>query len=250
MTRRIGIRPTQNKDAIVVSNNETLGGAQVAATGSPLTGPNPSVSLNAGSVGDSVPLHAGQLETATPSNRDAYMCAAIDLVSVTATLADHCLRLESCSPISPSALVEVGEQLRNIAVRLFRLRGTSLVASYAKRIADIEAMSILRHRRIDIERIQTPAELLATAETWSDIQIAQMLHDRQFHPDVFGMSKINQLTHYTLHVMKIPSSVLQAASGEGTDGELEKRIVDIAVFGVKFATLKNVRLSDEPVDAN
>ena len=50
--------------------------------------------------------------------------------------------------------------------------------------------------------------------TWRQVQVAQLLHDRRFHPDVFGLSSLEQLRHYTLHVTKLAGLLVDAAEPE------------------------------------
>jgi hypothetical protein len=92
------------------------------------------------------------------------------------------------------------------------------------------------------------AEALSGAYRWEDVQVAQIIHDRQFHPDVFGLSKIDQLRHYTFHVTKLAGLLADAADTDSWAGFRDERLADIAIFGVKLATVCNERLPSDFVD--
>ncbi len=92
------------------------------------------------------------------------------------------------------------------------------------------------------------ADALAKAHSWDEVQIAQVEHDRRFHPDVFGLSKVDQLRHYTFHVTKLAGLLLDAVDLGAWDSFRDERLADIAVFGVKLATVCNERLPSTSVD--
>ncbi|WP_420626806.1 hypothetical protein [Candidatus Poriferisodalis sp.] len=92
------------------------------------------------------------------------------------------------------------------------------------------------------------ADALAEAHCWDEVQIAQVEHDRQFHPDVFGLSKVDQLRHYTFHVTKLAGLLVEAVDLGNWETFRDERLADIAVFGVKLATVCNERLPSLEID--
>ena len=74
----------------------------------------------------------------------------------------------------------------------------------------------------------------------------QWEHDRNYHPDVLGLSRYEQLRHYAFHLAKLAGAAAAAASGDESDF-LARRLPDLLLFGLKLATLTNEPLPDEQV---
>ena len=157
--------------------------------------------------------------------------SAVNLLS---TLCDH---LEHCEPNNVNNINLAGKELRQIAVELARQNNVSLRDVYAQRLSKMETDSVLR-----LTSTCSPSEMIARAQTWHDLQVGQILHDDQFHPDVFGLSKYNQLRHYALHVSKLPDHLSKAIAGNSMEVFCQERLADIVAFGVKLATLRNEAL--------
>jgi len=142
-----------------------------------------------------------------------------------------------------------GDSLRRIALALARETGVSLLELYRARIEAIEAGSVHAATAIDGIVDMPGADALRHAATWRQVQIAQLLHDRRFHPDVFGLSKLEQLRHYTLHVTKLAGLLVDAEAPDSWRSFAQDRLPDLAVFGVKLATVCNRALPDDAVDS-
>lgn len=171
------------------------------------------------------------------------------LTRAAAELAGFCEHVEHNEPNSVESAANAGERLREIASQLSVRSGVSLVARYAARIRAVEEKSLLRHATLfDDEMSLAGAEALAFATTWDELQVGQIIHDRQFHPDVFGMSKIDQIRHYELHVTKLAGLLVDAIEYNEWDTFQQERLADIAIFGVKIATVCNVELPHTVVD--
>ncbi len=172
-----------------------------------------------------------------------------DFTRAAADLASFCEHVEHNEPNSVKSAASAGDRLREIASQLAIRSEISLVAKYAARIRDVEANSLLRHVILfDDEEGLAGTEALTVATTWNELQISQIIHDRQFHPDVFGMSKVNQIRHYTFHVTKLAGLLIDAIDGDDWAAFQESRLADIAIFGVKIATVCNVKLPCSFVD--
>ena len=165
-----------------------------------------------------------------------------------AALAGFCEHVEHNEANSIDDAVRAAEHLRDLAADLSAQDGVSLHEAYAERIAAVEAASLLRHARSDGEPDLAGAKKLAAAGTWEQIQLGQLVHDRQFHPDVFGLSKIDQIRHYTFHVTKLTGLLADAIENDDWEAFRNQRLADVAVFGVKIATVCNVQLSRRSVD--
>lgn len=123
--------------------------------------------------------------------------------------------------------------------------GADIVALYANRLHVIEVKSV-HHRALAFDG----AAAARHATSWRELQLVQLDHDRAYHPDVFGLTKADQLRHYALHLAKIAGAFARAADGEVSDGDvLARRVPDTLLFGVKVATAASFKLPDEPLDA-
>jgi len=77
------------------------------------------------------------------------------------------------------------------------------------------------------------------------LQRLQWEHDRNYHPDVLGLSRYDQLRHHAFHLAKLAGAAADAASGEPSD-LLRRRLPDLLLFGLKLATLTIDQLPDQP----
>ena len=182
-----------------------------------------------------------------PSTADLNR-AAFTLIRAASACAAFCEHVEHNEPATTHQVVAAAESMRWVAARLAAQAGVSLRQAYEERIRGVETSSLLRYVATAEQAELVGAEALASARRWDEVQIAQIAHDRQFHPDVFGLPKIEQLRHYTFHVTKL-AGLLADAIEQGDWGAFrDERLADIAVFGVKLATVCNERLSAAAVD--
>jgi hypothetical protein len=170
------------------------------------------------------------------------------LIRAAADLAAYCEHVEHNEPHQVADIAAAGDQIRRIASTLARAAGVSLLAAYRARITEIEAASVHSATAIDGIADLAGVDALRHTVTWRQVQVAQLIHDRRFHPDVFGLSKLEQLRHYTLHVTKLAGLLMDAEDDASWSTFVQHRLPDLAVFGVKLATACNQVLFDEPVD--
>ena len=171
------------------------------------------------------------------------------LTRAAARLAAFCEHVEHNEANSIADAVTAGSCLRDIASELSVLSRISLRAAYVERIQRIEERSLLRHLPPDHNTSDLPGvAALASATTWNELQSGQIVHDRLFHPDVFGLPKIEQIRHYTLHVTKLAGLLVDALEGDDWESFKRDRLADIAIFGVKIATVCNFELPNSEVD--
>ena len=173
------------------------------------------------------------------------------LEAVVKNLSTHCDHVEHNEPNNVNDINVAGQQLRDMAVELALRNNISLLELYANRIRAMEESSIMRHAPLYRGASSfLGAETIVTASTWHDLQIGQLQHDKQFHPDVFGMPKYQQLRHYVLHIAKLPDYLSKAIMENDMAKFCQERLADVIVFGVKLATLRGEELPDAPIGSH
>jgi hypothetical protein len=175
--------------------------------------------------------------------------SARELVRVAAALASFCEHVEHNEPTLLHLPIDGAHRLRGVAASLAELFDVDLREAYAARIRQVEEASLFSRVPGQGDLEVPGADAMDEAHTWSDIQVAQILHDRRFHPDVFGLSKVDQLRHYTFHVTKLAGLLIDAIDSNDWDAFVSRRLADLAIFGVKVSTACNDRLPDSPVKA-
>jgi len=165
------------------------------------------------------------------------------LVRAAGRLAWQCDHAEHGEQSDKGLVIDSGLNLRAAAVEAFDLLGLEPVSSYADRLAAVEARSPLAGTGLFEAKFAIPK-----VETWRDLQVAQLLHDRVYHPDVLGMAKSDQLRHYTLHVSKLAWLADEAVqTANGAKDFVPARVADILLFGVKLSTVAGEVLPDAPI---
>jgi hypothetical protein len=172
-------------------------------------------------------------------NRDACQRFALAAAPHAAAVANYCDHVEHNEVVDAEWVVGAGHELMRLARELADEAQLDLVGLYAERLGAIEARNVLfRPGAFDGH-----AAALA-AETWRQLQLVQVEHDRYYHPDVIGLHKLEQLRHYALHLMKIVGAFAEARDND----ELEqRRLPDTLLFGLKLETVMGKRLPDEPL---
>lgn len=153
----------------------------------------------------------------------------------------YCDRSEHAEQADVGWLQKASDELRETAVRVAESLEVDLLIVYARRLGEVEAKSPFR-LAADFDGV-TAAR---TAVTWRGVQRAQALHDREYHPDVVGLTRLDQARHCALHVAKLCGWYARATASEAALKEIiDRRLADTLLFGIKLASLANVQLSDE-----
>jgi hypothetical protein len=169
--------------------------------------------------------------------------AALSLAGIAATVANVCDHAEHNEAVNMDEVRGAAGELRALAVALAHKAGCDPVGLYADRLHVIEERNVL----CDEDTFDGRAAVLR-ARTWREVQLAQIEHDRVYHPDVFGLKKSDQLRHYALHLAKLAGAASAVARGlVGHEDFVYRRVADALLFGVKLSTVSADRLSDEPV---
>ena len=198
--------------------------------------------------GISEPGHDAQSAPLSGPDETDLARAVLDLVRAAAACASFCEHTEHNEPASISHVIAAGQTMCRVAAQLAEQSQLSLRQIYEDRIRDVEAGSLLAYSTDDSTSLFVGADALSAAQHWGEVQAAQVVHDRHFHPDVVGMSKMDQLRHYTFHVTKLAGLLAEAFEYEKWDEFRDRRLADVAVFGVKLATVCNERLPSAEVD--
>jgi hypothetical protein len=155
-------------------------------------------------------------------------------------LATYCDRVEHNEPAALDTVRAAGEALRAAAAQLAAAIGVSLVEAYSERLRGIERNHLLRG-----VAAPQPAQSLTPFSTLRELQAVQVEHDRYYHPDVFGMPKVEQLRHYALHVVKLAALLADSAEDASEWPDFERRrLPDLLLFGLKISTVANEPLTD------
>jgi hypothetical protein len=167
--------------------------------------------------------------------------AAGPLAAASASLAGYCDRAEHLEKTDPDLIRQAGATLRRLALMLAENNQIDLVGAYRSRLDGVEQ----RHPLYPAGFAAVDA-IPNQGATWRQLQRVQWEHDRNYHPDVLGLSRYEQLRHYAFHLAKLAGAAAAAASGDESDF-LARRLPDLLLFGLKLATLTNEPLPDEQV---
>jgi hypothetical protein len=174
-----------------------------------------------------------------PYVEDLRACAA-----AAAQVANYCDHADHNEPADATWVIGAAQTFRSVALRIAAREGVDLLELYGRRLRAIELRSVAAASRDAFD-----AEVaVGRAVSWRDLQRAQLEHDRQYHPDVLGLHKSEQLRHYALHLGKLVGALAkQPAHGAAHEDFVDRRLPDMAIFGVKLVTVMNEQMSDAPV---
>jgi hypothetical protein len=186
--------------------------------------------------------------TADLSGLDAtYTLAALELAQVSAAVSNYADHVEHNEHADRAWVLNSAATMRSLAAQLADAAGLNLLALYADRLRVIEERNVLS---ID-PQIGAWWMLAADAATWRELQALQARHDRDYHPDVHGLSKCDQLRHYAFHLAKLcglASGLAHTGPRDADSGRLEARLIaDTLLFAVKLPTVMGARLDDTPI---
>ena len=162
---------------------------------------------------------------------------ALAAAKASALVSNYCDRVEHNEVVERDWVLDAGRVFRRLGFVMARELGALPFELYAERLEAIE----LRNALYAGDRL---SDRLRLTSTWRQVQLLQVEHDRIFHPDVFGLSRSDQLRHYAFHAAKLAGALARDATDDIDPAELRKRIPDLLLFGVKLATVMSERLPD------
>lgn len=173
----------------------------------------------------------------TVVNNERFGQLALAIAPSAAAVANYCDHVEHNETAETRWVVDAASELSRLAFQFAQEANVDLVDLYAERLGMIEAGNVL----VRPNGFDGRAAVLAAA-SWRDLQLAQIEHDRCYHPDVFGLAKTEQLRHYAFHLAKIVGAFADVA---GTEALPKRRLPDVLLFAIKLHTVMGKRLSDE-----
>lgn len=129
--------------------------------------------------------------------------------------------------ISGQMAEEMGLSLHQAYIEKLRLEESSLVAEGAENAV---------------------SEQLEKATAWRQFQIGQIAYDRRFYPDIVGQIHSEQLTIHGLYLAELLGAWALAVEQGRLDDFYSQNLADVAICGVRLATLGEFELADSPVD--
>lgn len=164
---------------------------------------------------------------------------ALTLAPNAAAVANYCDHVEHNEAAETSWVLDAASELWRLALRFAQDAKLDLVELYSQRLAMIEDRNVLARRGgFDGRRAAL------TARSWRELQLVQIEHDRCYHPDVFGLAKMDQLRHYAFHLAKIVGAFAGAANSEEL---MSRRLPDVLLFAIKLQTVMGERLGEDPL---
>lgn len=177
-----------------------------------------------------------KLQKSNQSNEKQFVLAA-------ATLSKHCEHVEHCESNSVNDINLVSEKLLQIALSIAIENKINLAEVYLKKLQTVEAKKHLQKTLLN-EDPSLQAGPLTKDITWQKIQINQLIYDRQSEPNMLGIPKYEQVRHYALQITKLASLLFEATENNQLKDFCDKHLADIAIIGVKLATLRGIKLPD------
>lgn len=171
---------------------------------------------------------------------DSYTEDLRDVAIAAAQVANYCDHADHNEPVDRSWVLGASETLKSVAVRIAEREGVDLFELYAERVASIESRNVA-----DTNDAYDGAEAVRAASSWRELQLAQLGHDRYFHPDVLGLHKSEQLLHYALHLSKLAGALAEEPSLSDQHADfLARRLPDLLLFSLKLASVMGQKLPE------
>jgi hypothetical protein len=165
-----------------------------------------------------------------------------ELAVVAGSIATYLDKAEHLEATDVASVARAASKLRSVAVSIAQAHGLDMLELYASRLGQIERANVLH----DPDATGFVAAKAAKVHSLRGLQLLQLEHDRQYHPDVFGRPRDEQLHHFLLHLVKIMSATAAASRDDSLrEPFLRTRLPDMFLFGVKIATAVGERLPDE-----
>jgi hypothetical protein len=160
------------------------------------------------------------------------------LAITAASVARYCDHVEHVEPADADVIAQAGAELRELAIHLARILRCDVIEAYGARLDLAERSYVL-----GLGEGFEAGRQIALASSWRDLQLIQGHHDRLYRPDVWGLSRLDQLRHCSIHLSKLVGVLADPSS---TADDLRIRTApDILLFGIKLATVAGQALTED-----
>jgi hypothetical protein len=167
----------------------------------------------------------------------------VDAAQAAASVANYCDHVEHNESTERSWVSDAATSFRRLSIEMADAAEDDIQRLYVARIAQIEERNALW----DPDRFNG-SDLAAHSTSWRGLQLAQIEHDRHYHPDIVGLAKADQLRHCALHLAKLVGALADLIVGEVDEADFRsRRLPDFLLFGLKLATLGGEKLPDQTI---
>lgn len=172
------------------------------------------------------------------ATEQVFLEATLTVARSAADVANFCDHVEHNELSDRRWVTDAAAVLRRISFEIAESADENVIARYVARLREVER----RNPTWDTSEFDGGAAAEA-AVTWRDLQAVQASHDRRYHPDVAGLSKLDQLRHYALHLSKLTGALAAVSRGiEEPSAFYDRRLPDLLLFGLKLSTVMGERL--------
>lgn len=179
-------------------------------------------------------------------NEEDCLRALLAVLDELATYIDH---VDHHEPADATIIQTSGRQILNIVTLFAEFKGVDLPTAYGERLAQIEEANSARYSTPKPGLVQpSGAEIILSANSWSEMQEGQKLHDEQFHATVIKNPESWKLGHYANHLTKLPNRLSRNVVEQYRQDPANKHLADLTAFGIKLLTeFVGRHLPDTPV---
>lgn len=179
-------------------------------------------------------------------DRESLCGWLVGAAQAAASVANYCDHVEHNELTERSWVSDAAATFRRISIEMAAAADDDLQRLYVARIAQIEERNALW----DPDRFNG-SDLAAHSTSWRGLQLAQIEHDRHYHPDIVGLAKADQLRHCALHLAKLVGALADLMVDNLDEADFRaRRLPDFLLFGLKLATLGGEKLPDQPLQAD
>jgi hypothetical protein len=174
----------------------------------------------------------------------ALQDALIRVAIASGDVANYCDHTEHSESADEADVLRAGLTLRESAIAIGAAAGINVHEAYADRIGAIESGNVY----FSLDSVAGREKALR-ARSWWELQQVQVQHDKYYHPDVTGLSRNDQLRHYSFHLAKLGKALAEAQKGlDNWEDFARRRLPDMLLFGIKLSTVMREPLSKDPHD--
>lgn len=135
----------------------------------------------------------------------------------------------------------IAEQITVLVSQCAEAEGVSVRDIHTARLKELETASIHRFTDAGVEKL-AGSDAAAKSGTWAELQIAQMIHDRQFQPHVHGRERYRQAEHHTFALGTIHNAITREPPPQARVEFVPRQLPDIAAHALSVANMSYLLL--------